>query len=196
MAFTRLQGRAPSEPGFEIQREVPFFPPNFTTFGHFLQPTTTWIVLTKPSSALLCKNILAPSKVGLNRKRNDFTDLPNGLLVHTLEELGWWWAGAPLLWRWGGIGGCVKRLPPRWVENRRLVSERGNGKPFRCSGGAVWVHWLAKYLVNREAFSKPVVATFSSARRSGMGRCAAGIFANCFASVHHWWFPSVAEAIS
>ena len=55
------------------------FPPNFTTFGHFLQPTTTWIVLTKPSSALLCKNILAPSKVGLNRKRSDFSDLPNGL---------------------------------------------------------------------------------------------------------------------
>ena len=55
------------------------FPPNFTTFGHFLQPTTTWIVLTKPSSALLCKKILAPSKVGLNRKRSDFLDLPNGL---------------------------------------------------------------------------------------------------------------------
>ena len=55
------------------------FPPNFTTFGHFLQPTTTWSVLTKPSSALLCKKILAPSKVGLNRKRSDFSDLPNGL---------------------------------------------------------------------------------------------------------------------
>ena len=54
-------------------------PPNFTTFGHFLQPTTTWIVLTKPFSALLCKKILAPSKVGLNRKRSDFSDLPNGL---------------------------------------------------------------------------------------------------------------------
>ena len=39
----------------------------------------TWIVLTKPSSALLCKQILAPSKVGLNRKRSDFSDLPNGL---------------------------------------------------------------------------------------------------------------------
>ena len=79
MASTRLQGRAPSEPGFEIQRETTLFFSQFTTFGHFLQPTTTWIVLTKPSSALLCKKILAPSKVGLNRKRSDFSDLPNGL---------------------------------------------------------------------------------------------------------------------
>ena len=55
------------------------FPSYFTTFGHFLKPTTTWIVLTKPSSALLCKKNLAPSKVGLNRKRSDFSDLPNGL---------------------------------------------------------------------------------------------------------------------
>ena len=55
------------------------FPINFTTFGHFLKPTTTWIVLTKPSSTLLCEKTLAPSKVGLNRKRSDFSDLPNGL---------------------------------------------------------------------------------------------------------------------
>ena len=55
------------------------FPLNFTTFGHFLKPTTTWIVLTKPSSTLLCEKNLAPSKVGLNRKRSDFSDLPNGL---------------------------------------------------------------------------------------------------------------------
>ena len=54
------------------------FPLNFTTFGHFLKPTTTWIVLTKPSSTLSCEKNLAPSKVGLNRKRSDFSDLPNG----------------------------------------------------------------------------------------------------------------------
>ena len=29
MASTRLQGRAPSEPGFEIQREVPLFSSQF-----------------------------------------------------------------------------------------------------------------------------------------------------------------------
>ena len=75
-------------------------------------------------------------------------------------------------------------------------SRRGNGEPFRCSGGAVEVHWLAKYLANRVAFSKSVVATSSSARRSGMARCGVEIFANCFASVHHRWLPSVAEAIS
>ena len=57
------------------------FPLNFTTFGHFLKPTTTWIVLTKPSSTLLCEKNLAPSKVGLNRKRSDFSDLPNGLIL-------------------------------------------------------------------------------------------------------------------
>ena len=56
------------------------FPPNFTTFGHFLKPTTTCDVLTKPSSTLLWEKHLAPSKVGLNRKRSDFSDLPNGLL--------------------------------------------------------------------------------------------------------------------
>ena len=67
-------------PASKFSERYPSFPPNFTTFGHFLQPTTTWIVLTKPSSALLCKKILAPSKVGLNRKRSDFLDLPNGLL--------------------------------------------------------------------------------------------------------------------
>ena len=66
-------------PASKFSERYPSFPPNFTTFGHFLQPTTTWIVLTKPSSALLCKKILAPSKVGLNRKRSDFLDLPNGL---------------------------------------------------------------------------------------------------------------------
>ena len=66
-------------PASKFSERYPSFPPNFTTFGHFLQPTTTWIVLTKPSSALLCKKILAPSKVGLNRKRSDFSDLPNGL---------------------------------------------------------------------------------------------------------------------
>ena len=54
-------------------------PLNFSTFRHFLKPTTTWIVLTKPSSTLLCEKNLAPSKVGLNRKRSDFSDLPNGL---------------------------------------------------------------------------------------------------------------------
>ena len=74
-------------------------------------------------------------------------------------------------------------------------SGRGNGAPFRCSGGAVEVHWLAKYLANR-AFSKSVVATSSPARRSGMARCGVDIFANCFASVHHRWLPSVAEAMS
>ena len=68
-------------PASKFSERYPSFPPNFTTFGHFLQPTTTWIVLTKPSSALLCKKILAPSKVGLNRKRSDFLDLPNGLLA-------------------------------------------------------------------------------------------------------------------
>ena len=51
----------------------------FTTFRHFLTPTTTWIVLTKPSSTLLCEKNLALSKVGLNRKKSNFTDLPNGL---------------------------------------------------------------------------------------------------------------------
>ena len=69
-------------PASKFSERYPSFPPNFTTFGHFLQPTTTWIVLTKPSSALLCKKILAPSKVGLNRKRSDFLDLPNGLWIH------------------------------------------------------------------------------------------------------------------
>ena len=64
-------------------------------------------------------------------------------------------------------------------------SGRGNGAPFRCSGGAVEVHWLAKYLANRVAFSKSVVVTSSSARRSGMARCGVEIFANCFARVHH-----------
>ena len=70
-------------PASKFSERYPSFPPNFTTFGHFLQPTTTWIVLTKPSSALLCKKILAPSKVGLNRKRSDFLDLPNGLRATT-----------------------------------------------------------------------------------------------------------------
>ena len=58
-------------------------------------------------------------------------------------------------------------------------SGRGNGAPFRCSGGAVEVHWLAKYLANRVAFSKSVVAISSPARRSGMTRCGVEIFANC-----------------
>ena len=58
------------------------------------------------------------------------------------------------------------------------------------------MHWLAKYLAKRVAFSKSVFATFSSARRSGMARCGVEIFANCFASVHRRWLPSVAEAIS
>ena len=64
------------------------FPPNFTTFGHFLKPTTTWNVLTKPSSTLLWEKNLAPSKVGLNRKRSDFSDLPNGL-NHTCRGMEW-----------------------------------------------------------------------------------------------------------
>ena len=42
-------------PASKFSERYPSFPPNFTTFGHFLTPTTTWIVLTKPSSALLCK---------------------------------------------------------------------------------------------------------------------------------------------
>ena len=71
-------------PASKFSERYPSFPPNFTTFGHFLQPTTTWIVLTKPSSALLCKKILAPSKVGLNRKRSDFSDLPNGLKIKSI----------------------------------------------------------------------------------------------------------------
>ena len=32
--------------------------------------------------------------------------------------------GAPLLWRWGGVGGCVERLNPEWVENRRSVASQ------------------------------------------------------------------------
>ena len=36
--------------------------PHFTTFGHFLPPTTTWIVLTKPSSALYAKKSWPPRK--------------------------------------------------------------------------------------------------------------------------------------
>ena len=32
MASTRLQGRSPSEPGFEIQREVPLFSSQLDTF--------------------------------------------------------------------------------------------------------------------------------------------------------------------
>ena len=62
------------------------FPPNFTTFGHFLKPTTTWNVLTKPSSTLLWEKHLAPSKVGLNRKRSDFSDLLNGLSIQSRES--------------------------------------------------------------------------------------------------------------
>ena len=45
------------------------FPPIFTTFGHFLKPTTTWNVLTKPSSTLLWEKNLAPSKVGTESKK-------------------------------------------------------------------------------------------------------------------------------
>ena len=58
------------------------FPPNFTTFGNFLQPTTTWIVLTKPSSGLLCKKKkkLGPLKSGINRKRSDLSDLRSRLI--------------------------------------------------------------------------------------------------------------------
>ena len=74
-------------PASKFSERYPSFPPNFTTFGHFLQPTTTWTVLTKPSSALLCKKILAPSKVGLNRKRSDFLDLPNGLFPSSFSDL-------------------------------------------------------------------------------------------------------------
>ena len=58
------------------------------------------------------------------------------------------------------------------------------------------MHWLAKYLAHRVAFSKSVVVTSSSAPRSGMARCGVEIFANCFARVHHRGLPSVAEAIS
>ena len=36
-------------------------------------------------------------------------------------------------------------------------SGRGNGAPFRCSGGAVEVHWLAKYLANRVAFQSQLL---------------------------------------
>ena len=38
MASARLQGRAPSEPGFEIQREVPLFS---SQFHHFWTPSET-----------------------------------------------------------------------------------------------------------------------------------------------------------
>ena len=80
MASTRLQGRAPSEPRLRNSaRGTSLFLPISPSFGHFLKPTTTWNVLTKPSSTLLWEKNLAPSKVGLNRKRSDFSDLPNGL---------------------------------------------------------------------------------------------------------------------
>ena len=61
-----------ASPASKFSERYLSFPLNFTTFGHFLKPTTTWIVLTKPSSTLLCEKTLAPSKVGLNRKRSEF----------------------------------------------------------------------------------------------------------------------------
>ena len=55
-----------------------------------------------------------------------------------------------LLWRrgFGGIGGCLKRLTPGWIENRRSVAcqEEGTVHLFDVPmfGGAMEVHLAEK----------------------------------------------------
>ena len=70
-------------PASKFSERYPSFPPNFTTFGHF---SATDDHLDCFNQTFLCpfmqKN-LGPSKVGLNRKRSDFLDLPNGLRATT-----------------------------------------------------------------------------------------------------------------
>ena len=69
MASTRLQGRAPSEPGFEIQREVPLF---FSQFHHFWTLSATDDHLDCFNQTFLCpfmqKNI-GPLESGTESKK-------------------------------------------------------------------------------------------------------------------------------
>ena len=69
MAFTRLQGRAPSEPGFEIQREVPLFS---SQFHHFWTLSATDDHLDCFNQTFLCpfmqKN-LGPLESGTESKK-------------------------------------------------------------------------------------------------------------------------------
>ena len=69
MASTRLQGRAPSEPGFEIQREVPLFS---SQFHHFWTLSATDDHLDCFNQTFLCpfmqKN-LGPLESGTESKK-------------------------------------------------------------------------------------------------------------------------------
>ena len=66
-------------PASKFSERYPSFPPNFTSFGHFLQPTTTWICFNQTFLCPFMQKNLGPLESGLNRKRSDFLDLPNGL---------------------------------------------------------------------------------------------------------------------
>ena len=69
MASTRLQGRAPSEPGFENQREVPLFPPQF---HHFWTLSETDDHLDCLNQTLLCpfmQKKLGPLESGTESKK-------------------------------------------------------------------------------------------------------------------------------
>ena len=56
-------------PASNLSERYLSFPPNFTTFGHFLKPTITWNVLTKPSSTLFMRKKLGPLESGTESKK-------------------------------------------------------------------------------------------------------------------------------
>ena len=87
MVSTRLQGRAPSEPGFEIQREVPLFSSQFHHFWTLSETDNNLECLNETLLYPFMRKKLGPSKVGLNRKRSDFSDLPNGLMATSLASV-------------------------------------------------------------------------------------------------------------